>query len=225
MNAFDWFIRYFQIQMCKSDAWVSLDEFVKRWNGFYRHLFIPQTMLLGEKKNMKKLKCWPGLTIIQHEHEQQHFSLSSELSTWSTNSSGLCIQQDKYQIISLLRNFCGTLASFETGLIQPKSILKTHHVTPCDQQAVRNQLYFFITLTGWSWRYVIFLQRPSSPTPSWPDISQLSGQRGALLWFWSLCHWNLGVIFPSLDWLRSVTALSCCQASTVNERPPWSSWR
>lgn len=44
-----------------------------------------------------------------------------------------------------------------------------------------------------------------------------------LLWLWPLCHWNLGVIFPGRDWLGSVTALCYCQASTVNERPPWSS--
>lgn len=44
-----------------------------------------------------------------------------------------------------------------------------------------------------------------------------------LLWFWPLCHWNLGVIFPGQDWLGSVTALCNCQASKVNERPPWSS--
>lgn len=85
--------------------------------------------------------------------------------------------------------------------------------TGCQKSVV-----FFITLTNWWWGYGISLQRPSSPT-SLPEISHLSGRE--------LCfdsgHCATGiwvVIFPGLDRLGSVAALSCCQASAANERPP-----
>lgn len=69
------------------------------------------------------------------------------------------------------------------------------------------------------WSLCSILPRPLSQL----DIFHLSGQTEALLWFWSLCHWNLGVIFPGRHWIGSVTALSCCQTSAANERPPQSS--
>ena len=44
----------------------------------------------------------------------------------------------------------------------------------------------------WSLRSIL----PHPP----PVISHLSGQREALLWFWPLCHWNLGVFFFFFFW-------------------------
>lgn len=126
--------------------------------------------------------------------------------------------------MTVWRNFCGMLASFQIGLISTNSSLNPKNSSQCDFFAVNRLpeiscMFSTHRLTDDEGMWSLHSILPHPP----PVISHLSGQREALLWFWPLCHWNLGVIFPGLDWLDSVTALSCCQACAVNERPPPSS--
>ena len=140
-------------------------------------------------------------------------SLKVSSATWltlSTGSSGLCVQQDKS--MTVWRNFCGMLASFQIGLISTNSSLNPKNSSQCDFFAVNRLpeiscMFSTHRLTDDEGMWSLCSILPHPP----PVISHLSERSSALIlaivplefgsyFSWSglawLCHCSL--LLPSL---------------------------